>query len=123
MASDPLIHDRTQNNQGEALSVSGPVMLINLFTPKPGLADKFVEVQSAEYVRLSGQVEGYIGNRLGKAVDGSGQLVNVALFDSLANYNAWRASKLFADHMEIIQPLIERAAPGMYSIAYSAGTV
>lgn len=103
------------------MAVSGPVMLVNLFTPRTGKLDEFVRTQSAEYLRLSGKVKGYLGNRLGKAVDGSNQIVNVAVFDSIENYNAWRASDLFAKHMEIIRPLIEQAAPGMYSIAYSAG--
>lgn len=123
MSDDPAIVDRTSNQSDAALSAEGPVMLVNLFTPKPGMADEFVRVQSAEYARLSGKVAGYIGNRLGRAVDGSGQLVNVALFDSMASYNAWRASRLFADHVDIIRPLIERSAPGIYSVAYRAGDV
>lgn len=123
MQNDPAIKDRTANQDGQALSVGGPVMLVNLFTPMPGKAEEFVRVQSAEYVRLRGRVEGYLGNRLGKAVDGSEQLVNVALFDSIESYNKWRASALFADHMDIIRPLIEKAAPGMYAVAYSFGEV
>lgn len=123
MQNDPAISDRTANQDERALAANGPVMLVNLFTPKPGMADEFVRVQSAEYVRLRGQVEGYLGNRLGKAVDGSDQLVNVALFDTIENYNNWRASVLFVEHMDVIRPLIEKAAPGMYSVAYSFGTV
>ena len=119
--SDPQIKDRTGNLSDTAMAVTGPVMLVNLFTPLPGKLDDFVRTQSAEYVRLAGKVRGYVGNRLGKAVDGSNQIVNVALFDSIENYNAWRSSDLFAEHMDIIRPLIEQSAPGMYSIAYSAG--
>lgn len=121
MTPDRLVSDRTDNTN--AAAVDGPVMLVNLFTPRPGLTETFIEVQSEEYRRLSGRVKGYIGNRLGRAVDGSEQLVNVALFASLADYNAWRASGLFADHLEIIRPLIEQSSPGMYSIAYSAGSL
>lgn len=123
MQNDPAIKDRTANEGDAERTVEGPVMLVNLFTPKPGMTDEFVRVQSAEYVRLRGQVEGHLGNRLGKAVDGSEQLVNVALFDSLENYNKWRASALFADHMDIIRPLIEKAAPGMYTVVYKFGDV
>lgn len=118
---DPQIKDRTENRGDIAAAVTGSVMLVNLFTPQPGKLDEFVRTQSAEYVRLSGKVKGYLGNRLGKAVDGSNQIVNVAVFDSMENYNAWRSSDLFAEHMEVIRPLIEQSAPGMYSIAYSAG--
>ena len=116
--TDGPVRDRTDNLGETAGTAEGPVMLVNLFTPKPGMADAFIEAQTAEYVRLRGQVKGHIGNRLGRAVDGSNQLVNVALFDTMENYNAWRASELFAAHLAIIAPLIEESAPGIYSIAY-----
>ena len=120
MANQSMISDRTDNLGGAASSVSGPVLLVNLFTARPGMEADFIAAQTGEYVRLKGLVEGWIGNRLGRAVDGSG-LVNIALFDSMANYNAWRASRLFADHLEIIKPFVEKSAPGMYELLYSAG--
>jgi heme-degrading monooxygenase HmoA len=121
MSNDPMVTDRTSNQSSDALSVAGAVMLVNLFTPKPGQEQAFIDAQTAEYVRLKGKVEGWIGNRLGRAVDGNGQLVNVAMFDSMANYNAWRESALFAEHLEIIRPFVEKSAPGMYELLYSAG--
>ena len=121
MSHDPVVTDRTDNSSADAQQVAGQVLLVNLFTPKPGMADDFIAAQTGEYVRLKGLVKGWIGNRLGRAVDGSGQLVNVALFDSMENYNAWRDSKLFADHLDIIRPFVEKSAPGMYELLYSAG--
>lgn len=121
MAKDPMVVDRTANQQGPALDVAGVVMLVNLFTPKAGMEQAFIDAQTGEYVRLKGKVAGWIGNRLGRAVDGSGQLVNVAMFDSMASYNAWRNSALFAEHVEIIRPFVERSAPGMYEVLYRAG--
>lgn len=121
MSNDPIIADRTDNAGESAAQIAGQVLLVNLFTPKAGMADDFIEAQTGEYVRLKGQVKGWIGNRLGRTVDGSDQLVNVALFDSMENYNAWRDSKLFADHLEIIRPFVEKSAPGMYELLYSAG--
>ena len=121
MAEDPMIADRTANESAAARAVEGPVMLVNLFTPKPGMEQAFINAQTAEYVRLKSKVEGWRGNRLGRAVDGSGQLVNVALFDSIEAYNAWRDSALFAEHLEIIRPFVEKSAPGMYAVLYSAG--
>lgn len=118
---DPIITDRTNNQSAEAETVGGPVLLVNLFTPKTGKTDEFIAAQTGEYLRLRGMVKGWQGNRLGRAVDGSGQLVNIALFDSLENYNAWRNSQLFADHLEIIRPFVEKSAPGMYEMLYSAG--
>jgi heme-degrading monooxygenase HmoA len=121
MTSETMISDRTDNEGVVASNVAGSMLLVNLFTPKAGMSDAFVEAQTAEYIRLKGKVRGWIGNRLGRTVDGSGQLVNVALFDSMDNYNAWRSSKLFADHVDIIRPFVEKSAPGMYELLYSAG--
>lgn len=121
MSNETVIADRTDNSSARATQVAGQVLLVNLFIPKPGMVDAFIAAQTGEYVRLKGQVKGWIGNRLGRAVDGSGQLVNVALFDGMENYNAWRDSKLFADHLEIIRPFVEKASPGMYEVLYRAG--
>jgi heme-degrading monooxygenase HmoA len=121
MSIDPMVVDRTSNLGDAAKAVDGVVMLVNLFTPKDDMEQAFIDAQTAEYVRLKGKVEGWIGNRLGRAVDGNGQLVNVAMFDSMTNYNAWRDSALFAEHLEIIRPFVEKSAPGMYELLYSAG--
>jgi heme-degrading monooxygenase HmoA len=121
MSDDSFITDRTDNASESAVNVAGQVLLVNLFTPKTGMVDDFIAAQTGEYVRLKGLVKGWLGNRLGRSVDGSGQLVNVALFDSMENYNAWRESKLFADHLDVIRPFVERSAPGMYELLYSAG--
>lgn len=121
MSHEPIVTDRTENSNADAMTVAGQVLLVNLFTPKAGMADAFIAAQTGEYVRLKGQIKGWIGNRLGRTVDGSDQLVNVALFDSMENYNAWRDSQLFADHLEVIRPFVEKSAPGMYELLYSAG--
>lgn len=121
MSHEPIVTDRTENSNADAMTVAGQVLLVNLFTPKVGMADAFIAAQTGEYVRLKGQIKGWIGNRLGRTVDGSDQLVNVALFDSMENYNAWRDSQLFADHLEVIRPFVEKSAPGMYELLYSAG--
>lgn len=113
-----MIEDQTQNYSDGAQATSGHVMLVNIFTPKLGQVDSFIAAQTAEYKRL--EVDGWIGNRLGRAVDGT-KLVNVAVFESLAKYNAWRESDQFVDHLEVIKPFVEQAAPGMYEIIYSSG--
>lgn len=116
-----MVTDRTSNKSETARNVQGFVMLVNLFTPKLGMQKAFIEAQTGEYIRLKGKVKGWIGNRLGRAVDDSGQLVNVAMFDSMSNYNAWRESALFAEHLDVIRPFVEKSAPGMYELLYSAG--
>ena len=122
MTDDPMITDRTDNFSPEASTIRGAVLLVNLFTPKPGQAHDFIRAQTSEYVRLHGKVKGWIGNRLGRAVSG-GQIVNVAAFDTLDDYNAWRASDLFREHVEVIRPFVAGSAPGMYEIVYAAGNL
>jgi heme-degrading monooxygenase HmoA len=117
-----LVSDQTDNYAASARMVSGPVMLVNLFTPKDGMANAFVEAQTGEYRRLKGKVDGWVGNRLGRAVDGS-RFVNLAVFESLAKYNAWRESTEFAAHLDIIRPYIAEAAPGIYEVIYQAGEI
>jgi heme-degrading monooxygenase HmoA len=121
MTDRSIVADRTANQSDEARNIAGVVMLVNLFTPKPGMEQAFIDAQTGEYVRLKGKVAGWLGNRLGRTVDGSGQLVNVAMFDSMNNYNTWRESQLFVDHLDIIRPFVEKSAPGMYELLYSAG--
>ena len=115
-----MITDQTDNDGAAASTVEGPVMLVNIFTPKPGKEQAFIDAQTGEYRRL--EVDGWVGNRLGRSVDG-GKLVNVAVFETIAKYNAWRASDEFAAHVDVIAPYMESAAPGMYEVLYRAGDV
>lgn len=100
-----------------ALIASGAVVLVNVFTPKAGLTDDFIEAQTAEYVRLKGQVEGALGNRLLRALDGR-RVINVAYFASVALYDAWRESALFADHLDRIRHLVDIVDPALYLPVY-----
>jgi heme-degrading monooxygenase HmoA len=120
MSDSTVVRDQTDNASARATGIVGRVMLVNTFKPKPGQMQAFIDTQSAEYVRLKNKVPGSIGNRLGRSVDGD-ELVNVALFADLASYSAWRNSDLFAEHLEIIKPLIESAKPGMYEVIYVGG--
>lgn len=117
-AADNLVKDQTDLT----IQHKGKVVLINKFTAKPGMLDKFAAAQMAEYKRLLGKVEGWQGNRLIKALDGK-NAINIAVFDNMEFYNKWRNSKLFKDHVEIIKPFIEKSEPGMYEILYEAGTL
>jgi antibiotic biosynthesis monooxygenase (ABM) superfamily enzyme len=118
MAMDPVVQDKTDLT----VAVKGKVVLVNTFTAKPGQLDKFIEVQTSEYQKLLGKVEGWQGNRLIRAIDGK-NAVNVAVFDNIENYNKWRNSKLFADHLKVVKPYIEKSEPGIYQILYDAGTL
>lgn len=102
-----------------ALIAGGAVVLVNIFTPKAGRTDDFIKAQTAEYVRLRGQVEGALGNRLLKAIDGR-RVVNIAYFASVELYDAWRASALFADHLDRIRDLVDVVDPALYRPAYES---
>lgn len=102
-----------------ALVASGAVVLVNVFTPKPGRMDDFIAAQTAEYVRLKGQVEGALGNRLLRALDGH-RVVNIAYFASVALYDAWRKSTLFDDHLDRIRHLVDAVDPALFSAVYES---
>lgn len=97
----------------------GAVILVNIFTPKPGQTDAFIYAQTAEYARLAGQVEGALGNRLLRSLDGR-RVVNIAYFKNADLYNAWRGSALFADHLERIRDLVETVDPALYCPVYES---
>jgi heme-degrading monooxygenase HmoA len=115
--SEPIVQDAF----AVTAAPDGPITMLNRFTAKPGQLDAFVAAQTAEYKRLKGLVPGWLGNRLLHALDGS-HVVNVAEFDSHANYVAWRDSALFAGHLEIIRPFVAKAEPALYQTIYSAMT-
>jgi heme-degrading monooxygenase HmoA len=103
----------------KALIARGAVVLVNVFTPKAGRTDDFIRAQTAEYIRLAEQVEGALGNRLLRALDGA-RVVNIAYFASVELYEAWRASALFADHLDRIRDLVEHVDPALYSPVYES---
>jgi heme-degrading monooxygenase HmoA len=97
----------------------GSVILVNVFTPLPGMTDAFVEAQTAEYTRLKGLVKGALGNRLLRSLDGK-RAVNIAYFESVELYDAWIASDLFADHLSRIKHLVEKVDPALFDVAYES---
>lgn len=110
-----IVHDQTDTSGNP----DGPVILVNIFTPKDGDLDAFLSAQLAEYERQRGVASGWIGNSLCRAVDGT-TAVNIAVFESLAHYRAWRGSPDFAEHLEIIRPFVEMSQPGMYFPVYGS---
>lgn len=99
-----------------------PVVLINVFTPKPGKLDEFVALQAAELRRLTEATppHGWRGSRLHRAVDGN-MVVMVTMFDTIQDHRNWLSGDRFADHVERIMPLLERASPGYFEIVEEAG--
>jgi heme-degrading monooxygenase HmoA len=111
--------DIVQDQTAAPEDTAGPVTMLNRFTAKPGMLDVFIAAQTSEYIRLKGRVAGWRGNRLLRALDGD-HAVNVADFESLAAYRAWRDSALFAEHLAVIRPFVEQAAPVLYETVYAA---
>jgi heme-degrading monooxygenase HmoA len=121
------MHENTFVNDQTDFRVSrsghtGNVMLVNIFTPKPGQMEAFIAAQTSEYKRLLGTVPGWIGNRLGLSFDGK-KAVNVAVFESRKAYETWRDSAAFSDHLKRIQPYVAESAPGIYQPVYAAGEI
>lgn len=97
----------------------GSVILVNVFTPLPGMTDAFIDAQTAEYARLKGLVKGARGNRLLRSLDGK-RAVNIAYFESVELYDVWIASDLFADHLTRIKHLVEKVEPALFDIVYES---
>ncbi len=103
---------------------TSPVVLINVFTPKPGKLDAFIEVQAAELHRLSAHagIQGWRGGRLHRAVDGK-TAVMITVFETIDDHKRWVATSAFAEHLDRVRPLIERAEPGYYELIAEAGRI
>ncbi len=74
-----------------------PVVVINVFTPKPEALDAFLALQVAALPALRAGTTGARGSRL------------------------ISESPAFAAHRTKILPLLERAEPGRYQLVYEAG--
>lgn len=107
------VHDRTDTS----VDSDGPVVLINIFTPKNGDLQTFVDAQIGEYKRQRGLAAGWIGNTLCRTIDGT-KAVNLAVFESREKYLEWRNSDHFADHLDVIRPLIEKSEPHIVQAVY-----
>lgn len=100
---------------------TGPVVVINVFTPKPGQMDAFVAAQSeALQTTLRGRIPGWRGTRMYCALDDSTAAL-VSTFASVEEYRAWMSSDLFDQHRKKVAPLIERAGPQLYRLVHAAG--
>lgn len=104
------------------MSQDTPVVAINLFTPKPGQFDAFVEAQAGFLRRMAGRIPGLRGGRLYRAADGS-RAVLLSVFESQDHFDQWVGSAEFAEHRGRIMPFIDKAEPGRYELVYESGSV
>lgn len=99
---------------------NGRVVVINVFTVKPGQMDTFVATQTEALHTLRGRIPGWLGTRMYRALDDQSATL-VSTFASIEEYRAWMGSDLFAQHRNKVAPLIERAGPQVCRLVYEAG--
>jgi heme-degrading monooxygenase HmoA len=104
------------------VSIESAVVVVNVFTPKPGKLGEFIESQGGFLRRMAGSIPGLRGGRLYRAADGSRALL-FSVFESEAKLSQWMTSAEFAGHRERIAPLLEKSEPGRFELVYEAGSV
>jgi Antibiotic biosynthesis monooxygenase len=96
------------------------ITLINLFTTRPERLQAFVDTQISEYERLRGKAPGAMAANLHRGVQGT-HAVNYAQFQSVDKYREWIQSKAMEGHLPAIEPLVDRAEPGLYQVRHVRG--
>lgn len=99
-----------------------PVVNISIITPKPECFAEFMELQLAQHRSLRGEVEGLIGGRLFRSREDR-DVVPVTMFESEEAAQRFARDERFTNHLARVRPLLDRAAPGAYEIAYEVGSL
>ena len=98
------------------------VVVINIFTPKPGALNDFLALQTAALPGLRAGTSGARGSRLYRAEDG-GKVIMLSVFDTGEDFEKFTAGEAFASHRAKMLPLLEKAEPGRYQLVFQAGEV
>lgn len=82
--------------------------LVNVFTPKPGQTDRFLDLQLRETAAMGADAarRGWLGNEVYRARDGA-RVVVVTRFADAEAQRGWAGSPGFAAHLDRIAPLLE----------------
>jgi heme-degrading monooxygenase HmoA len=104
------------------VNTAAPWIAINVFTPKPGQMDAFIEAQLGGLRRFGGRIPGLRGGRLYRAADGS-RATLVSVFEDEAAFRQWIGSAEFAEHRDRIAPLLEKSEPARYELVYESGSI
>ncbi len=97
-----------------------PVVLINVFTVKPGKLNAFIELQTSAIQLFSHRISGWRGSRLHKGLGGN-TAVMMTVFDTVEHHKAWIASEQFEQHRVKVLQLVEKVEPAYYEVAHEAG--
>lgn len=101
-----------------------PVVLINVFTPKPGKFDDLIEFQARELRDLAraGNLPGWLGSRWHRSIDGT-KAVNVTVYESMEAHNRIKETVDFSEHVRRIGELVESVEGGFYTVVESVGKI
>lgn len=92
------------------------LVLMNVFRPKPGMMEAFIEGQ-LEGLPGFGHVPGLIRSHLYRANDDR-DAVLVSEWESEAAQRLFAESPAFHEHRARLQPLLDGASPAFYTLAY-----
>jgi quinol monooxygenase YgiN len=94
----------------------GQLAHINIFTPKPGMMDEFINAQLQGLPTL-GDIPGSRGSLFYRARDDSHAIL-IGLFEDEASHRRFMETQAFQRHRERLMPLLEGTRPGFYTLTY-----
>ena len=98
--------------QQQMMTEVGPVILINQFKVKPDDADQLIEAWTHDAVFLK-QQPGFISAQLHRGLAGSGVFINVAVWQSVADFRQAFSQPEFRRSLDKYPPSTE-AAPHLF---------
>jgi heme-degrading monooxygenase HmoA len=99
-----------------------PVVNISVITPKPERFAEFMELQLAQHQAVRGKVDGLVGGRLFRSREDR-DVVLVTMFESEEAALRFARDERFISHLARVRPLLEKAVPGAYEVAYEVGSL
>jgi heme-degrading monooxygenase HmoA len=99
-----------------------PVVNISIITPKPERFVEFMELQVAQLRAVRGKVEGLVGGRLFRSRE-ERDVILVTMFETEEAALRFGRDERLTRHLDRVRPLLERAVPGRYDVAYDVGSL
>lgn len=97
------------------------LVLLNVFRPKPGMMEAFIEGQLGGLPRF-GHVAGLVRSHLYRAHDDRDAIL-VSEWESEAAQRVFAETPAFHEHRARLQPLLDGASPGLYTLVYERNAV
>jgi hypothetical protein len=101
---------------------SKDVVLVNVFTPKEGMAEEFARAQVADFERLGSRLDGAYQNRLYLSLNNANRprVINIAHFENLDVFYRTTDSPDFREHLEKIAPLLDDREPMLCQLLWAS---